>query len=425
MTTLDAPHSAEGSAAEIPEPYTIVSSDMHIGPSVRGKLREYCEAKYLRDFDEYLDELENQPKNRSALPVNAPEKHLQRRDELVQLETDDPHVRARHLDEDGIAAEVIYHGAQNGEPIPFSSTGILTWSSEKWNPLEPVGIHIYNRWLADFVSVNPDRHVGTAHIPIHDVAAAVEEVQWARSAGLRAVNLPAPRPDFSPYTDPVWEPFWAACAESGMVMNTHSGGGDIFPYDVPTKTLLFFMEFPFYARRSLWQLALTGVFARHPSLKLVLAEQFSDWIPEVLEDFDSLYHSDHMGGLDVILPESPVEYWKRNCAIGASFMSHREVQKVQAIGEVDRVMWGADYPHVEGTWPNSLESIRYAFHDSPVDVVRKILGENAIDIYGFDKKKLSKIAAKIGPTVDEVAAPLDRPDRDIKGWAFRERGKFS
>src|SRR5207244_552946 len=98
------------------------------------------------------------------------------------------------------------------EPVPFSSTGLRAWSSRKYVGLEAEGVHIYNRWLADFISVAPERHVGTAHIPISDVSAAVREVEWARSAGLTAVNLPAPRRDFPSYLDPVWEPFWAACS---------------------------------------------------------------------------------------------------------------------------------------------------------------------------------------------------------------------
>jgi energy-coupling factor transporter ATP-binding protein EcfA2 len=37
-----------------------------------------------------------------------------------------------------------------------------------------------------------------------------------------------------------------------------------------------------------------------------------------------------------------------------------------------------DYPHPEGTWPNTHDWIRDAFGDVPVDEARLILGENAI-----------------------------------------------
>ena len=105
----------------------------------------------------------------------------------------DVHARLRDLDYDGVAAEVIFHGSQNGEPIPFQSFGPFL-GYEKGDNLELLGVgyHIYNEWLADFCSVEPERHVGLAHLPMWDVDAAVREAEWARGAGLRGVNFPAP-----------------------------------------------------------------------------------------------------------------------------------------------------------------------------------------------------------------------------------------
>jgi hypothetical protein len=60
-------------------------------------------------------------------------------------------------------------------------------------------------------------------------------------------------------------------------------------------------------------------------------------------------------------------------------------------------MWGADYPHTEGTWPHSLESIANAVAGVPTDDVVGILGGNAIDLYGFDRDVLLPVAARIGP----------------------------
>ena len=85
-----------------------------------------------------------------------------------------------------------------------------------------VGRHMYNEWLADFCSVEPERHVGLAHLPMWDIDAAIAEATWAREHGLRAVNFPVEagpvtelkRSRFAGlhyYNDPIWEPFWAAC----------------------------------------------------------------------------------------------------------------------------------------------------------------------------------------------------------------------
>ncbi len=98
------------------------------------------------------------------------------------------------MDRAGVAASVVYHGGLNGQSIPFSTTGLIAWGDSRYNHLEPVGVRIYNRWLADFVSEAPHRHAGIAHLPISDPEACVREVEWAAAAGLKGVNLAgAPR----------------------------------------------------------------------------------------------------------------------------------------------------------------------------------------------------------------------------------------
>ena len=91
--------------------------------------------------------------------------------------------RLADMDHAGVAAAVIYHGGLNGQSIPFSTTGLITWGDTRYNELEPVGVRIYNRWLADFVSQAPERHAGIAHIPISDPEACVREVEWAAEHG--------------------------------------------------------------------------------------------------------------------------------------------------------------------------------------------------------------------------------------------------
>ena len=73
----------------------------------------------------------------------------------------------------------------------------------------------------------------------------------------------------------------------------------------------------------------------------------------------------------------------------------------------DHILWGSDYPHEEGFTPESKLAIRWALHDKPEDACRKILGGNAGRLYRFDLDALAPIAAKIGPTIAEVATPLE------------------
>jgi predicted TIM-barrel fold metal-dependent hydrolase len=65
-------------------------------------------------------------------------------------------------------------------------------------------------------------------------------------------------------------------------------------------------------------------------------------------------------------------------------------------------MWGSDYPHLEGTWPNTLKALRETFSTYPEEEVRAMLGENAARVYGFDADALQRVADEIGPTLAEI-----------------------
>ena len=78
---------------------------------------------------------------------------------------------------------------------------------------------------------------------------------------------------------------------------------------------------------------------------------------------------------------------------------------------LDRIMWGADMPHLEGTYPYSREALRAAFAGVPADEVRLMVGGTAAAVYSFDLDALQSVAEAIGPTVDEVATPLLDPPK--------------
>jgi hypothetical protein len=112
------------------------------------------------------------------------------------------------------------------------------------------------------------------------------------------------------------------------------------------------------------------------------------------------------GGSSVdALTLTPSEYVQRNCFLAAELMPF-DAAMIDFMGP-DHIMWGSDYPHEEGFAPHSKLAIRWALHDRPEDVCRKILGGNAARLYRFDLDALVPVAAKIGPTVAEVRTPLE------------------
>jgi hypothetical protein len=102
---------------------------------------------------------------------------------------------------------------------------------------------------------------------------------------------------------------------------------------------------------------------------------------------------------------APSEVWARNCHVGASLMGSRDVAARHGVG-VDTVMWGNDYPHHEGSFPHTKLALRLLFGDVPVDEVRKMVGLNAAEVYGFDLAEMQTLADRIGPTVEEIATPV-------------------
>jgi predicted TIM-barrel fold metal-dependent hydrolase len=408
----------------------VVSCDGHVGPSVRNQLRPYCEAKYLAEFDEFSDELEQSRASETVdTDLEIPKEWSDSLIERAQFGgLQDPAARLRDMDADGIAAEVLYHGGANGESMPFSTFSLACWGTPKYNHLEGVGVRIYNRWLADYVSENPDRLLGIGHITVRDVGEAIEEVHRAKEAGLKGINLPAPRRDFVPYPDPQWDPLWAACEELELTLCTHGGGGDLEDRLLgASKNPIFLMEYPWMGRRGLWHLILSGVFHRFPSLKLALAEQFGDWVPATLVEMDSAYLSPHFSAaLRAVMPEKPSEYFARNVFIGASFMSRAEAEIGFEHHFANNMMWGADYPHPEGTFPHSLVSLRKTMAGLPADVVQAYLSGTVSRAYNLNLGALYAVAEEVCPTFGEIMEPYaSRPEGTATSFAYREFGHWA
>jgi predicted TIM-barrel fold metal-dependent hydrolase len=429
----------------------IVSSDTHIGPRA-GDLRPYCPREHLDDFDAYIESTRNRELGPFSFTFGEPAGR-QRRSRLNRRTEGHHDMKARHadLDRDGIVAEVIFHGSQNEEHIPFAESGFVFDAAGGNLALKALGYHIYNQWLADACSLAPERSVGLAHIPVWDVEASVREVEWARAAGLRGVNWPAPRVGVREYDDPAWEPLWSACEDLHMPLDTHAGApipgmfGPDARIDVPHAHAILQLEgggWP--ARRGMHRMIFAGIFERHPGLKLVLTEQPGIWWSQQMVEMDSVWLGDSEA-LYEQTPRLPSDYCRSNVFVGASFMASFELEEARDRGYVANMMWGSDYPHREGTWgyrehPDDPDrtwiALRNTFADFPADVVRSVLGENAIRVFELDGERLGRLAREIGaPSVDDIVAPLTPAERDIvAGYvdkdrdythAFREHGPWT
>jgi predicted TIM-barrel fold metal-dependent hydrolase len=380
--------------------YTVISADGHAGAAVLD-YRPYLASAWHDEFDAWARHFEN------------PFGDLAGETAYRNWDSDR---RLAENEADGVVAEVLF---PNTIP-PFFPSGALIAPAPAAAEYERrwAGLQAHNRWLADFCAAAPGRRAGVAQILLNDLDDALAEVRFAHDAGLfGGVLLPgvAPNQDIAPLWSDVYEPLWSLCEELGVVVNHHSGGGlPVFDLADPAARAVMLVEIPIYAHRALWHLVFAGVFERHPGLKFVLTEQGTSWVPGTLANLDwfakrmtieSAAEFQFGGAAVAKLSLTPSEYFARNCWIGASFMRPIEATLRHQVG-VDRIMWGSDYPHSEGSYPYTRQALRAAFATAPESEVRAMVGENAARVYGFDHGVLSEIAATRGPAVAEIAEPI-------------------
>ncbi|WP_405832361.1 amidohydrolase family protein [Streptomyces sp. NBC_01176] len=412
---------APGTPAPSPDDdrYTVISADCHAGADLLD-YRPYLEKEHHEAFDAWAAAYVNPYQD---LLADTADRNWNSERRLAELERD------------GIVAEVVF---PNTIP-PFFPSASLTAPAptarefaQRW-----AGLRAHNRWLADFCAAAPGRRAGVFQILLNDVDEAVREIRRAAGAGLTGgVLLPGTPPGsgLPELHSTAYDPIWAACAELGVPVNHHAGSASPPLGDEPAARAVFMVETTWFSHRALWHLVFGGAFRRHPGLKLVLTEQGSGWIPGVLDMLD-YYHGRLVAagtkastaeakfgaGLGDSMGKRPSQVWRENCWVGASFMRPHEVPLRDRIG-LDKIMWGSDYPHDEGTHPYSREGLRVAYAGLEREEVAAMVGGNAARVYGFDLERLAPLAAKAGPTVAELAEPLGEPPADATSPAFAKGG---
>ena len=284
----------------------------------------------------------------------------------------DPDLRVKDQNRDGVQAEVLYGiGARSMRLCdPEASTEMM---------------RIYNDWLADFCDAHPARFAGLAAIPNHDIPAAAAEIKRVVKRGaVRGLEV-ANTVDMMPLYNPAWEPLWKAANESGMALHFHTSGGE----KPPTKGLQPLQKRQAHAvyitgfqmlgtAKALMEIIYGGALESYPDLRVVIAESGLGWIPYLLERMDAEWEEQYK---DLTLTMKPSEYWRRQCR--ATYQSETiGIQLLDILGE-DTIMWGSDYPHMDGVWPDSLAFIDRELGHLPAGTRNKIVCENAASLYGF------------------------------------------
>jgi predicted TIM-barrel fold metal-dependent hydrolase len=251
-------------------------------------------------------------------------------------------------------------------------------------------IQTYNDWLFDdFVAAGPERLIGLAMLPVnHGMDIVLAEFERCLKKGAKAFHIPA-YPN-TPYISDHYDPLWAAAAQAGKPLCLHrtSGGNDpagksLFQFKVPGVNVAGTVIRFFSAVEPMTLLIFTGVFRRHPKLKIVHAEVNFGWVPFWKETMDDQFER-QKGWAKFPIDSKPSEALGKNVffTVLDDKVGFDLVQSDPQLA--DLALFSIDYPHSVCLWPNSADYIEKATVNVDPVSKTKILAGNSVQVFGLD-----------------------------------------
>ncbi len=291
---------------------------------------------------------------------------------------------AQHLSDmaiDGVYGEVLYPSQglfyyKVADPLLFSAI-----------------CRAYNDWLAEFCSVDPDRLKGIAMLNVDDVADAVGELERTAKLGFVGAMIAEYPLEERRYDHADYEPLWAAAAALNLSLSLHtatrrvlsnSALGERTVHDASRRATKVFLP-----AISMCDMIFSGVFERHPDLRLAIVEFELAWAPYVLVNMDYTYRERNEEALYRFKGDTlPSDFFARNVYL--SFQEDAVGIRLRDRIGVDCMMWGSDYPHSESTFPRSRAVLDEILQGVPEDERAKIVCHNTARLYGFDLARVSR-----------------------------------
>jgi predicted TIM-barrel fold metal-dependent hydrolase len=297
----------------------------------------------------------------------------------------DPKVRLEVLDECGIDAQIIF-------PSTIGLGGQDLGMVEDQDLCRLV-IELYNDQMAEIQADSGDRLLPMPLMPAWDIGTCIAEAKRVGALGARGVNMTSDPQDLGApdLGDRAWDPFWETCTEYQLPVHFHIGASVTamtfygkYPWDshaMDTKlaicgSLLFIGN-----ARVVTNLILSGMFDRHPDLKMVSVESGVGWVPFILETLD--YEMSENAPTELAkLKKMPSEYFRSNLYATFWFENNRNKlpDLIDAVGE-DSILFETDFPHPTCLYPNPLASVEAKMATLAPEVQKKIYGENARKLY--------------------------------------------
>lgn len=243
----------------------------------------------------------------------------------------------------------------------------------------------YNDWTAEYSSKAPTRLFPLACIQLYDLEEAIAELARAKELGHVGACIAATAPPDRRYTDPWYDPFWAAAQEMEMPLTMHLFTGATPNHGLPFRDATYPLAFA-GVMFTIADIIGSGVCERFPGLKFVITEFESGWVGIMLRRLDWAY--ERAGGARVsAIPNVPSTYWHRNFYV--TFEDDDIGVRTRDVVGVETLLWGSDYPHGDSVFPNSKAVLDRIFEGCTPEERLAMSSKNVVDLYGLPLREHS------------------------------------
>jgi predicted TIM-barrel fold metal-dependent hydrolase len=240
----------------------------------------------------------------------------------------------------------------------------------------------WNDWFfEEWYSPYPERIIPLGITYLNDPEFGAAEIYRNAERGFRSVALPE-RPhkiDLPSIFLPYWEPIIAACAETETVVSLHVGSSGMGEYPEGSWNVGVQLGATLFGQLSLTACAewlWSGWAVKYPNLKIAMSEGGIGWVAMLIDRLENIIDRSGYGlGWDM----RPADVLRRNfnwCTLD----DPSTIETRHVIG-VENIMVETDYPHGDGTWPDTQAVIEKYWGHIPDDELRMMCCENAAALF--------------------------------------------
>jgi predicted TIM-barrel fold metal-dependent hydrolase len=297
--------------------------------------------------------------------------------EPIRPEYRDRDVRLQVMDEQGIEKVWL-----------FPTLGILYEELLKHDP-EAVTLtfRAFNQWLDEDWGCNyRDRIFAAPYVSLCDVDWAVRELEWALDRNARVVVMRPAAPTTAlgqkAPADPLFDPFWARANEAGITVVVHAGDsgyssqgyakdGFAATFEGAGRPSIKALAIERAAYDFLLSLAFDKLFERFPNLRVASVENGSEFLPDLFHKLSSTTRK--MPGY---FGDDPTDSFREHVWINPFWED--DVYEIVDLMGPDRVIFGSDWPHIEGM-PEPLDYVS-ELKELDEESQRLVLRDNALGL---------------------------------------------